>query len=150
MFGQERGFLVTFTGQQARFTNPEARPNELTSTRQRSWPYPEKAEEASEHLIGRAQQRHESYFGVHLFREAGNRLAANTAPTVRCLWLDEDDGDFPKDGPEPTATVRSSAGRRHLYWALTHPVSVEWAVEMNRRLAHWAGATQARPAALRY
>jgi hypothetical protein len=29
--------------------------------------------------------------------------------------------------------------RRHLYWKLTHPVSIEWAVEMNRRIATWAG-----------
>jgi len=139
IFGEDTGFLVTFTAHQARFRRPDARHNELADTRQLSWPYPEKVEEASGYLIAEAQERRESYFGVHLFRKAGNRLAANTAPTLRCLWLDEDDGHFPKDGPEPTATVRSSAARRHLYWLLAHPVAVEWAVAMNRRLAAWAG-----------
>jgi hypothetical protein len=139
MFGQDRGFLVSFTGQQARFTRRDARPNELTSTRQLSWPYPEKVEEASDYLIAQVQERRESYFSTHLFREAGNRLSANTVPTVRCLWLDEDDGHFPEDGPRPTAIVRSSAERRHVYWQLAYPVAVEWAVAMNRRLASWAG-----------
>lgn len=138
-FGEDSGYLVTFTGQQARFTNPEARPNELADTRQLSWSYPEKVEEASTYLIDQAQLRRESYFGMHLFRKAGNRRAANTVPTVRALWLDEDGGHFPEDGPRPTATVRSSRGRRHLYWRLSHAVSVEWAVAMNRRLAAWAG-----------
>jgi hypothetical protein len=139
LFHDSPGYLVTFTAQQRRFTQPEARPNELTHTRQRSWPYPEKAEEASDYLIAEAQERREAYFGTHLFREAGNRLSANTVPTVRCLWLDEDDGHFPEDGPQPTAIVRSSASRRHLYWLLAQPVAVEWAVAMNRRLASWAG-----------
>src|SRR5215217_8623184 len=139
MFGRDSGFLVSFTGQQARFTQADARSNELTSTRQLSWPYPAKAREASDYLIAQTQDRRESYFGVHLFREAGNRLSANTVTTVRCLRLDEDDGHFPEDGPQPTAAVRSSASRRHLYWLLAQPVAVEWAVAMNRRLASWAG-----------
>ena len=139
MFGRDSGFLISFTGQQARFTQVDARPNELARTRQLYWPYPEKAREASDYLIAQAQDRRESYFGVHLFREAGNRLSVNTVPTVRCLWLDEDDGHYPEDGPQPTATVRSSASRRHLYWLLAQPVAVEWAVAMNRRLASWAG-----------
>jgi hypothetical protein len=54
------------------------------------------------------------------------------------LWLDEDDGEYPASGPEPTAVVSSSAGRRHLYWRMTEPVGVEWAVAMNCRIAAWA------------
>jgi len=138
-FGEDSGYLVTFTGQQARFTDPDARPNELADTRQLSWSYPEKVEEASTYLIDQAQLRRESYFGVHLFREAGNRLATNAVGAVRALWLDEDDGRFPEDGPQPTVIVRSSAKRRHLYWLLSEPVAIEWAVAMNRRLATWAG-----------
>ena len=139
VFVEDEGFLVTFTAQQGRFRDPGTRPNELADIRQRSWPYPSRAEEAAQYLIDEAQLERESYFGVHLFREAGNRRAANTVPTLRALWLDEDEGHFPETGPEPTATVRSSAGRRHLYWRLSHPVAVEWAVTMNRRLAAWAG-----------
>ncbi len=141
VFAEDQGFLVTFSGQQARLTQADARPNELTRTRQRSWPYPEKAEQAGEYLIEEAQLEREAYFSVHLFREAGNRRTANAAPTVEALWLDEDEGAYPEAplAPAPTAMVRSSAGRRHLYWRLTHPVAIEWAVDMNRRLATWAG-----------
>ena len=139
LFAEDRGFLVTFTGQQARFTRDDARPNELENIKQISWPYPNKAEEASDYLIAQAQERCEAYFGVHLFRKGGNRRAANAHPTVRALWLDEDDGCFPEKGPRPTITVRSSAGRRHLYWILSRPVAIEWAVALNRRLAEWSG-----------
>jgi hypothetical protein len=76
--------------------------------------------------------------GVHLYREWGNRRAANTLPTVRTLWLDEDDGHYPDDGPEATVIIYSSAKRRHLYWRLTHPISVEFAVSLNRRIAEWS------------
>ena len=138
VFDEDEGFLVTFTGQQARLIRPDARANELTATRQRSWRYPEKGEKAAKYLIDEAQRERDTYFCVHLFRKPGNRRAANAMPTVRTLWLDEDGGHYPEEGPEPTAVVRSSARRRHLYWRLTHRVSVEWAVTMNRRLAIWA------------
>jgi hypothetical protein len=81
-FGEDSGYLVTFTGQQARFTNPEARPNELAGTRQLSWSYPEKVQQAADYLVTQAQERREAYFGVHLFREPDNRLAANTVPPI--------------------------------------------------------------------
>jgi hypothetical protein len=133
------GYLVTFSGQQARFTNPDARPNELTQTYQLSWSYPAEASKAADHLIEEAQRERDAYFGVHLFKKANTRRAAHTAPTVQALWLDEDEGHYPEVGPEPTAVVASSSLRRQLYWRLTQPVSVEWAVDMNRRIATWAG-----------
>jgi len=135
---EDDGFLVTFTGQQARFTRPDARPNELARIVQRSWRYPDEAQQAADYLVDEAQSERDAYFGVHLFREPHTRLASNAAPTVRCLWLDEDEGSYPGIGPEPTAIVSSSRTRRHLYWRLAHPVAVEWAVAMNRRLAAWA------------
>jgi hypothetical protein len=96
--GCRLGYLVTFTGQQARFTNPDARANELTATRQKSWAYPDEVIPASEYALEEARRERDVYFGVHL----------------------------------------SSANQRHLYWRLTRPVSVEWAVGMNRRIAAWA------------
>jgi RepB DNA-primase from phage plasmid len=139
IFGNLEGFVVTFTGEQARFRRPDARPNELRDTRQLSWAYPAEIEKAAEYLLAEAERGRDTYFGVHLFRKAGNRLSANAVPTVQCLWLDEDEGHFPGIGPEPTATICSSARRRHLYWQLTHPVDIEWATSLNRRLAVWAG-----------
>src|SRR5215213_5257845 len=110
IFGEDTGFLVTFTAHQARFRRPDARHNELADTRQRSWSYPVEVERAAKYL-----------------------LATNAAATVRSLWLDEDEGAYPEIGPQPTAVVASSAKRRHLYWRLTQDVAVEWAVTMNRR-----------------
>ena len=138
VFDEDEGFLVTFTAQQARFTKPDARRNELADICQRSWRYPDEAQQAADYLVDDAQLEREAYFAVHLFREPNTRLASKAAPTVRCLWLDEDQGHFPDDGPEPTAIVHSSRERRHLYWRLSRPVAIEWAVEMNRRIATWA------------
>jgi hypothetical protein len=86
-----------------------------------------------------AQLERDTYFGVHLFRKYGNRRSDNAMPTVPALWLDEDHGAYPEDGPQPTALIFSSAKRRHLYWRLDRPVSAEEAVRLNRRLAVWAG-----------
>jgi len=139
VLGEEGGFLVTFTGQQARISHGDARLNELTAIRQRSWSYPDKAQDAARYLLEEAAAQRDAYVGVHLFREAGNRLAANAAPTARSLWLDEDEGTYPEIGPQPTAVVFSSANRRHLYWRLTQAVTIEWTEAMNRRIAIWAG-----------
>jgi hypothetical protein len=139
IFGEDAGFLVTFTAEQARFRRSDARHNELDHTRQQSWRYPEQARATSNYLVREAQLARDTYIGVHLFREPGNRRAANATATVRTLWLDEDGGHFPEDGPEPTAIILSSRKRRHLYWRLSQPVAIEWAVAMNRRLAAWSG-----------
>src|SRR5215213_2120616 len=83
VFDEDEGFLVTFTAQQARFTKPDARRNELADICQRSWRYPDEAQQAADYLVDDAQLEREAYFAVHLFREPGTRLAAKTAPTVR-------------------------------------------------------------------
>ncbi len=139
IFDEDEGFLVTFTGRQARFKAADARVNELTDIRQRSWPYPDDAEQAASYLLDESETLRDVYIGVHLFREPNSRRAALTVPTVRCLWMDEDEGAYPEIGPQPTAIVASSATRRHLYWELARPVAVEWAVAMNRRIALWSG-----------
>ena len=138
LFEGLEGYLVTFTGQQARITDPDARQNALTDTRQKYWLYPDEAEKVADYALRESQLERDVYCGVHLYREKGSRRASNAVGTVESLWLDEDDGHYPEGEPLPTAIVASSAGRRHLYWRLTHPVSVEWAVEMNRRIASWA------------
>ena len=138
IFGEDPGFLVAFTGRQARLKRATARHNELAAIWQRSFRHPDEADQASAYLLAESERERDAYVGVHLFRNSGTRLAANTVPTVRSLWLDEDEGVYPKIGPEPTAVVASSARRRHLYWRLTREVSVAWAVAMNRRIATWA------------
>lgn len=131
--------MVTFTGRQARLDRAGARHNELARIVQNSYPYPQESAAAADYLFFESDAGRDAYFGVHLFRERGNRLASNAVPLIRALWLDEDEGTFPEIGPDPTAVVASSAARRHLYWQLSRPISVEWAVSMNRRLAVWAG-----------
>jgi hypothetical protein len=139
IFGDLEGFLVAFTGRQARLTREGARRNELANIHQMSFLYPDDTEKAASYLLAKAETLHDAYFGVHLFRAPLSRLASNAVPTVRCLWMDEDEGTYPEIGPDPTAIVASSSERRHLYWQLAYPVSVEWAVSMNRRIATWAG-----------
>lgn len=138
VFGDAQGHMVTFTGRQARLDRDDARRNELTHTRQRSFSYPTAVEDAISCLLDESWRKRDAYFGVHLFRKAGSRLASNSVGTMSSLWLDEDDGRYPDNGPQPTAIVHSSASRRHLYWRLTRGVSVEWVIEMNRRIAAWA------------
>lgn len=115
------------------------RANELADIKQRFFEYPGEVSQAAEYLLTESKRGRDAYFAAHLFREPGNRRAANAVATVRALWLDEDEGSFPETGPEPTAVVASSARRRHLYWRLSRPVAVEWAVVMNRRISAWAG-----------
>jgi hypothetical protein len=138
VFGDAHGRIVTFTARQARFSRDGARHNELTDIQQRSFSYPAAVEDAVSCLLEESKQRRDAYFGVHLFRKAGSRLASNSVGAMASLWLDEDDGRYPDDGPQPTAVVHSSASRRHLYWRLTRPMSAEWVIETNRRLAAWA------------
>lgn len=133
-----QSWLVTFVGRQARLTNPDARHNELVDIRQRSFRYPAALDDAAAYLLRASHHKYDAYFAVHLFRESGSRLASKATPTVRSLWLDEDEGCFPEIGPEPTAVVRSSQNRRHLYWRLTRPIPAEEAVDLNRRIAAWA------------
>jgi hypothetical protein len=147
VFGDDAtGWLVTFTGRQARLDNPDARQNELAAHQQKYYRYPEDASAAATYLIAQSERGRDAYFGVHLFRESGNRLRSNVVGAMSCCWLDEDDGRFPENGPEPTAIVCSSAGRRHLYWRLTRPLSAEWVVGMNRRIATWAGGDTGKAA----
>jgi hypothetical protein len=138
VFGDAQGHMVTFTGRQARLERDDARQNELTQTRQRSFLYPAATEEAISYLIEESQQGRDAFYSVHLFREAGNRRASNAVGAMSCLWLDEDDGRLPDEGLKPTAIVCSSEGRRHLYWKLSRSLSAEWVVTMNRRIAAWA------------
>jgi hypothetical protein len=147
VFGEPTGFLVTFTGKQARFTCDGARPNELAATRQRSWSYLARCDDAAAYLLHESSEGRDAYFGVHLFLTSGSRRRTNAASEVRCLWLDEDDGRFPDKGPEPTAIVRSSASRRHLYWRLERPIPTEEAIRLNRRLAAFSGGDIGKAAA---
>lgn len=139
LFGDLTGYLVAFTGSQRGANN-------LTDIRQQSYAYPRRREEAASRLIAAGVAGRDAYFGVHLFREAGNRRHDNAAEFVRCLWLDEDDGCYPKDAPEPTAVVHSSAKRRHLYWRLDRPVDSARAVALNRRIAEISGGDRGKAA----
>jgi RepB DNA-primase from phage plasmid len=131
LFHPDRGYLVTASSSGEDWS-------------QRCWRYPEEAREAAESVIEQAQLSRNAYLGVHLYRRFGNRRADNTVRTVRALWLDEDNGRYPGEGPQPTAIVSSSATRRHLYWRLRRSIPVEQAVDLNRRIAEWAGGDRGK------
>lgn len=142
LFGEGSGYLVTFTGRQP--THPEARPNELDDTEQKSWRYPEKREDAARYLLEESSGGRDGYFGVHLFETGANRKHENAASAVRALWVDDDGAELPEGWPEPTAAVESSPGRRHRYWKLTHPLSPEEAAGLNKRLAYGMGGDKGK------
>ena len=146
LFKDQAGYLNTFTGQQARFTNPDARPNELARVINKTWKFPEQAEEAAEYLKQESDRRRDAYFGVHLYKERqpGRRLAANAAEFVRGLWVDGDGAKVPPGWPTPTATVQSSEGREHFYWALETPLHKDEAAKLNKRMAVAIGADRGK------
>lgn len=141
LFGDLKGYLVTFTGEQSR--RLEARPNQLDDTEQRSWRYPDEAERSAEYLFEASEAGRDAYFGVHLFRKPGNRKGDNAAD-VLALWVDGDGATVPEKWPQPTAVVESSPGRQHYYWRLTRPIPPEEAARLNKRLAYGMGGDRGK------
>ena len=88
VFGEDAGgWLVTFTATQVRlvFSERSCRPNELCNIEQRSHQYPDAAHKAAQYLLAQVRDGRDCYFGVHLFREAGNRRRTNAVGTMTCL-----------------------------------------------------------------
>ncbi len=142
LFGElEDGYLVTFTGKQSE--RPDARPNELDDTTQLSWKWPEEREQAATYLEAESERGRDAYFGVHLFREHGNRRAENAAE-ILALWVDGDGAMVPEDWPQPTAVIESSPGRHHYYWKLSRPLAPEEASRLNKRLCYGMGGDKGK------
>src|SRR5215207_230528 len=146
IYGDCTGWLVVFTGKQARVDNPNARENVLADAKQRSFRYPDGVPEAAEYLLRECEDGRDAYQGVHLFKTPGNRRGDNAVDEVCALWLDEDEGHYPEEGPEPTSVVYSSEGRRHLYWKLARPIPMDRAVDLSRRIAVWSGGDTSKAA----
>jgi hypothetical protein len=143
LFGGLQGYLVTFTGEQARRRREDAKPHELDATEQRSWKYPDQTEEAANYLLAESEGGRDAYFGVHLFKRAGNRRATNAAE-ILSLWVDGDGTQVPEEWPQPTAVVESSPGREHFYWRLTRPIEPEYAAQLNKRLCYGMGGDKGK------
>ncbi len=141
LFGDLEGYLVTFTGRQS--ARPDARPNELDDTTQRSWRWPAEREEAAAYLEAESDKGRDSYFGVHLFTRPGTRRAEHAAD-ILALWVDGDGAKVPDDWPQPTAVVKSSPGREHYYWRLTRPIAPGKAAQLNRRLCYGMGGDRGK------
>jgi hypothetical protein len=141
LFEDLEGYLVTFTGKQS--GRPNARPNELDDTRQRSWRWPAEREDAAAHLEAESREGRDAYFSVHLFRRPGTRKAESAAE-ILTLWVDGDGAQVPEDWPQPTAVVESSPGRQHFYWRLTQPIEPEKAAQLNRRLCYGMGGDRGK------
>lgn len=146
LFGDQDAYLNTFTGQQARFDNPSARPNELAHVINKTWRFPDQAEEVAAYLLRESRRSRDAYFGVHQYEEyqPGRRLAANSVEYVRALWVDGDGAKVLQGWPIPTAVVHSSEGREHFYWALTSPIHKDEAVKLNKRMAVAMGADRGK------
>jgi hypothetical protein len=133
LFGDLEGYyVVTFTGQQS------GRANDLEHTGQRSWRWPDEAEDAAAYLEAESERGRDAYFAVHLFTRSGTRRAKHAA-AILALWVDGDGAEVPEDWPQPTAVVESSPGRHHYYWRLTRPLDPHEAAQLNRRLCYGMG-----------
>jgi hypothetical protein len=137
LFGDLKGYLVTFTGRQS------ARPNELDDTTQRSWRWPAEVREAASYLKDESGKGRDAYFGVHLFKRPGTRRAEDAAK-ILALWVDGDGAQVPEDWPQPTAVVESSPGRHHFYWRLTRPIAPHEAAQLNKRLCYGMGGDRGK------
>lgn len=140
LFDNLQGYLVTFTGEQASRHRADGRINELDNTKQRSWDYPDEAEDAARYLLDESRKGRDAYFGAHLFKHRDNRLGKNALREILALWVDGDGAKVPEDWPQPTAIIESSPGKEHYYWALSRPISPEQATSLTRRLAYGMGA----------
>jgi hypothetical protein len=148
LFENQAAYLNTFTGQQARFENPDARANELVRVVNKTWRFPEQAEEAAAYLHRESHRRRDAYFGVHQYEEykPGERKGANAVEFVRSLWVDGDGAKVPPTWPAPGAVVYSSEGREHFYWPLESPIHKDEAVKLNKRMAVAMGADKGKAA----
>jgi hypothetical protein len=130
LFEGDRGYLVVC------YEDRDLPPDE--QWKQESFRYPGEMESAAAFVIDHAQLGQNTYFCVHLLTQRRTRKGRYALRTVRALWLDEDEGHYPDDGPKATAIIFSSRTRRHLYWRLARPVPIDWAVALNKRIATWA------------
>lgn len=146
LFGNQAAYLNTFTGKQARLTDPGARHNELAGVINRTWRYPEQAEQAADYLVKESRRHRDAYFGVHLYEryEPGRRLAANAYEFVQSLWVDGDGAKVPPGWPDPGAVIHSSEGREHFYWPLASPIHKNEAAKLNKRMALAMGADSSK------
>lgn len=143
LFADLTGYLVTFTGEQARLLEAGSTPNELLKTQQRSWRWPDEANAAAAYLLEQSDSGRDAYFAVHLFRRPGNRRADNAAE-ILALWVDGDGAQVPEMWPQPTATVESSPGRHHFYWRLTRTIPPDEAAQLNKRLCYGMGGDKGK------
>jgi len=141
LFGDLEGYLVTFTGKQS--GRPDAKPNKLDDTEQRSWWWPTDKAEAAAYLLEQSEDGRDAYFGVHLFRRRGTRKGEH-AGDILTLWVDGDGAQVPEVWPQPTAVVESSPGRQHFYWRLTRPIEPEEAAQLNKRLCYGMGGDRGK------
>jgi len=131
------------SGQQLKLSDPDGTDNRLTQLRHSWFEHPAESAAAAAYVEDEAARLRDVYMTPRLFRErgttTGGRLAQNVQPSGGVVWLDEDGGEFPEEGPEPTAFVWSSGENRHLYWRLSRPMPTQWISDMNKRIAVWAG-----------
>jgi hypothetical protein len=141
LFEDLEGYLVTFTGKQSE--RPDAAPNDLDDTKQRSWRWPDEAEDAAAYLEAESSRGRDAFFGVHLFTRAGTRKGKYAAK-ILALWVDGDGAQVPEEWPQPTAVIESSPGRHHYYWRLTRPIDPQVADQLNKRLAYGMGGDKGK------
>lgn len=100
--------------------------------------YPQQVPNALQWAERAAKGGRELHICPHLLTK--RRRVKENATEIKALWADADDAKLPDNFPEPTISVQSSPGNRHLYWALRTPLTPQQAEAYNRRLTYTIGA----------
>ena len=111
---------------------------ELRSLTGAYFDYPTGRDNALDWVAHNAAAGRELHLCPHLL--TARRRIKDTAALAKALWADADGAKLPEGFPSPTVCVRSSPGKRHLYWALRRVVEPEAVEQLSRRLTHTIGA----------
>lgn len=133
LFSDNTGYLGCFAARR-----PEPGAKRLDRPIERFFSYPIAAENAAAWCAEQDARGLEVYFCANLLTDR-RRVKANAAE-VSALWADGDGAQIPEGFPQPTATVESSPGRDHYYWALNRPIPPDQAEASNQRIAYAVGA----------
>ena len=79
------------------------------------------------------------YFTPHTFKTSDSRRKDNVSEFGSCVWMESDDEYFNPETirqAKPSAIVRTSPGRHHLYWFLAEPVPLVEIEAVNKSLTY--------------
>lgn len=134
LFKGLRGYMALFSALARKDRRTGA--DRLVATHTAYFAYPHEVRKALVYAGRASAEAREVRLCPHLLVRK-RRLKENAA-NIQALWADET--ELPEGFPEPTISVQSSPGKRHLYWALRRVLAPGDAEKLSWRLTHTIGA----------